>query len=70
MFCNLTDAQISMYSKILSKLHELSDLAENKDYLAFEMWIANILRDPKSVRKVTAERIFTALCERTSFKIA
>ncbi|WP_180044618.1 replication initiation protein RepM, partial [Acinetobacter sp. YH16039] len=44
MFCNLTEAQISKYSIILSKEHSISDLAGTKDYLAFQSWLANILR--------------------------
>ena len=68
MFCNLSDAQINMYSSILSKVHSISDLAGNKDYPAFAIWIANILRDPKSVREETAKRIFKALRTHTDFK--
>lgn len=68
MFCNLTDSQIKTYSSILSKVHSISDLAGNKDYLAFGIWIANILRDPKSVREETAKRIFKALKTETDFK--
>lgn len=68
MFCNLSDSQISMYSSILSKVHSVSDLAGNKDYQAFSIWISNILRDPKSVREETAKRIFIALRTETDFK--
>ena len=69
MFCNLSDGQINMYSSILSKAHSISDLAGNKDYSAFAIWIANILRDPTSVREETAKRIFKALRTETDFKI-
>ena len=68
MFCNLSDSQINMYSSILSKVHSISDLAGNKDYQAFAIWIANILRDPTSVREETAKRIFKALRTETDFK--
>lgn len=68
MLCNLSDAQINMYSSILSKVHSISDLAGNKDYPAFAIWIANILRDPKSVREETAKRVFKALRTETDFK--
>ncbi len=68
MFCNLSDGQINMYSSILSKAHSISDLAGNKDYSAFAIWIANILRDPTSVREETAKRIFKALRTETDFK--
>ncbi|WP_213014905.1 replication initiation protein [Acinetobacter pollinis] len=67
MFCNLTDNQIKTYSSILSKVHSISDLAGNKDYSAFAIWIANILRDPQSVREETAKRIFKALRTETDF---
>ena len=50
MFCNLSDAQISKYSTILSKLPELSDLSNFPDYSTFALWISGILRDPNSVR--------------------
>lgn len=40
----------------MSKLHSISDLAGNKDYQAFAVWIGNILRDPSSVREETAKR--------------
>ncbi|WP_237412196.1 hypothetical protein [Acinetobacter nectaris] len=69
MFCNLTDSQIKTYSSIFSKVHSISDLAGNKDYPAFGIWIANILREPKSVREETAKRIFKALNTETDFKI-
>lgn len=68
MFCNLSDSQINMYSSILSKIHSISDLAENKDYATFAVWIANILRDPNSVKDQTAKRIFKALRTQTDFK--
>ena len=68
MFCNLSDGQVKMYSSILSKVHSISDLAGNKDYQAFAVWIANILRDPTSVREETAKRIFKALRTETDFK--
>ena len=68
MFSNLSDSQIKTYSSILSKLHSISDLADNKDYPAFAMWIGNILRDPTSVREETAKRIFKALRTETDFK--
>lgn len=61
IFLNLSNAQISMYSSILSRVHSLSDLADNKDYQSFKIWIAGILRDPTSVREETAKRIFKAL---------
>jgi plasmid replication initiation protein len=68
MFCKMSDSQISTYSSILSKVHSISDLAGNKDYQAFAVWISNILRDPKSVREETAKRIFKALRTETDFK--
>lgn len=68
MFCKMSDSQISTYSSILSKVHSISDLAGNKDYQAFAIWISNILRDPKSVREETAKRIFKALRTETDFK--
>lgn len=68
IFCQLTDSQIKTYSSILSKVHSISDLAGNKDYPAFGIWISNILRDPQSVRKETAKRIFKALRNETDFK--
>ena len=68
MFCKMSDSQISTYSSILSKVHSISDLAGNKDYQAFAVWISNILRDPKSVRENTAKRIFKALRTETDFK--
>ena len=67
MFCKLTNSQIKTYSSILSKVHSISDLANNKDYLEFSIWIATILRDPKSVREATAKRIFKALRTETDF---
>ena len=51
MFCKLTDAQIQKYSSILSKVSDISDLSTFPDYSTFAQWIANILRDPKSVKK-------------------
>ena len=68
MFCNLSDSQINTYSSVLSKVHSISDLGGNKDYQAFAIWIANILRDPSSVREETAKRIFKALRTHTDFK--
>jgi len=68
MFCNMSDAQVKTYSSILSKVHSISDLAGNKDFQAFSLWIANILRDPSSVREKTAKRIFKALHTETDFK--
>jgi hypothetical protein len=68
MFCNLSDKQIGYYSSILSKTNSISDLAGSKDYPAFALWIATILRDPTSARADTAERIFTALHTETDFK--
>lgn len=68
MFCNMTDAQVSKYSIILSKQSEISDLSNFPDYSTFAVWIAGILRDPKSVREETAKRIFKALRKHTDFK--
>lgn len=68
MFCKLTDAQIQKYSSILSKVGEISDLSNFPDYPTFANWIANILRDPASVREETAKRIFGALKKSTDFK--
>ena len=68
MFCNLTDAQVSKYSSILSKVSEISDLSTFQDYPSFALWISGILRDPKSVREETAKRIFKALRKYTDFK--
>lgn len=68
MFCNLTDAQIQKYSSILSKFSEISDLSTFPSYDAFALWIANILRDPNSVREETAKRIFKTLINKTDFK--
>ena len=68
MFCKLTDAQIQKYSSILSKVSDISDLSTFPDYSTFAQWIANILRDPKSVREETAKRIFSALRKHTYFK--
>ena len=62
MFSNLSDSQIKTYSSVLSKVHSISDLADNKDYPAFSIWIANILRDPTSVREETAKRILKKHC--------
>ena len=68
IFSDLSDSQIKTYSSILSKLHSISDLADNKDYPAFAVWIANILRNPQSVREETAKRIYKALRTETDFK--
>ena len=68
LFHKMSDSQINTYSSILSKLHSISDLADNKDYSAFAVWISNILRDPQSVRAETAKRIFKALQTETDFK--
>ena len=68
MFCKLTDAQIQKYSSILSKVSDISDLSTFPDYSTFAQWIANILRDHKSVREETAKRIFKALRTHTDFK--
>lgn len=68
MFCKLTDAQINKYSSILSRVSDISDLSNFPSYDAFSIWIANILRDPKSVRDETATRIFKALHTYTDFK--
>ena len=68
MFCNMTDAQVSKYSIILSKQSEISDLSNFPDYSTFAIWIGGILRDPKSVREETAKRIFKALRKHTDFK--
>ncbi len=67
MFCNLTEAQIKKYSSILAHCSDLSDLSNFPTYDAFATWIAGILRDPTSVRKGTADRMFTALREKTDF---
>lgn len=67
MLCKLTESQIGKYSMILAKDHDVSDLAGTMDYIGFQSWIASILRDPKSVREVTAKRIFKALREKTDF---
>ena len=67
MFCKLTDAQVQKYSSILSKVSDISDLSTFPDYSTFAQWIANILRDPKSVREETAKRIFKALRTHTDF---
>jgi plasmid replication initiation protein len=68
MFCKMSDSQINTYSSILSQLHSLSDLSTFPNYKAFEVWIANILRDPASVREETAKRIFKTLRTETDFK--
>ncbi|OCY31787.1 RepB family plasmid replication initiator protein [Acinetobacter pittii] len=68
MFCDMSDAQIKTYSSILSKVQSISDLAGNKDYSAFAVWIGNVLRDPASVREETAKRVFKALRTETDFK--
>ena len=67
LFCKISDKQVEIYSNKLSKQHELSDLAGNKDYAAFAIWIGNILRDKDGVRPETAKRIFTALHTLTDF---
>lgn len=67
MFCDMSDAQIKTYSSILSKVHSISDLAGNKDYSTFAVWIGNILRDPSSFREETAKRVFKALRTETDF---
>jgi plasmid replication initiation protein len=68
MLCNMTEAQMNKYSLTLSKLHSISDLAGTKDYQAFQIFIANVLRDPLSVREETAKRIFKALHTETDYK--
>lgn len=68
MFCDLTDAQITKYSSILSRVGSISDLSDFPDYSTFASWIANILRDPKSVSDETAKRIFKVLRTETDFK--
>lgn len=68
LFCKINDKQIESYASKLSKQHDLSDLAGNKDYPAFAIWIGNILRDKDSVRPETAKRIFTALHTLTNFQ--
>lgn len=68
MFCKLTDAQINKYSSILSRVSDMSDLSTFPTYDAFALWIANILRDPESVKDETAKRIFKALYSKTNFK--
>lgn len=68
MFCNLTDAQVSKYASVLSRVSQISDLSTFKSYDDFALWIANILRDPKSVREETAKRVFKALRMHTDFK--
>lgn len=67
-FVKMSDAQINKYSSILSKISDISDLSTFPSYDAFALWIANILRDPKSVREETAKRIFKALQTETDFK--
>ena len=68
LFCTMSDAQVNKYSSILSNLGELSSLSNFKDYPTFAIWIAGILRDPKSVREETATRIFKALHQKTDFQ--
>ena len=68
LFCTMSDAQVNKYSSILSNLGELSSLSNFKDYPTFALWIAGILRDPKSVREETATRIFKALHQKTDFQ--
>lgn len=67
IFDILTEPQVSKYSKLLAQCRELSDLSNFPTYEAFSIWIANILRNPSSVSKPTAQRIFTALREKTDF---
>ena len=55
---------IARYSARLATYH----LSTFPDYSTFAQWIANILRDPKSVREETAKRIFKALRTHTDFK--
>lgn len=64
----LTEPQISKYSNVLSNLSSLSDLSTFPTYDAFALWIAGILRDPKSVKEDTSKRIFQALKSNTDFK--
>jgi plasmid replication initiation protein len=68
IFCNLTDAQISKYSAVLSRVSDISDMSTFPTYDAFTLFIAGILRNPKSVREETAKRIFSALQQHTDFK--
>jgi plasmid replication initiation protein len=68
-FYKLSEAQINKYSIVLAKEHDISDLAGTKDYLGFQAWIATVLRDPSSVREVTAQRIFDALNAKTDFSL-
>lgn len=68
MFHKLTDAQVQKYSSILSKVSDISDLSNFPTYEAFALFIAGVLRDPKSVREETAKRIFTALHKHTDYK--
>lgn len=68
MFSNMSDAQVNKYSTVLSNLSELSDLSTFPDYPTFALWIAGILRDPKSVREETATRVFKTLHSQTDFK--
>ena len=69
MFCNLSDGQINMYSSILSKAHSISDLAGNKDYSAFAIWIANILRDPTSVERKPLNEFLKHCVQKQTSKI-
>lgn len=64
----LSEPQITKYSAILSNIPAISNLSNFPSYEAFAIWIANILRDPKSVSEVTSKRIFKALIENTDFK--
>lgn len=66
-FDTLTEAQIRKYSLLLSKEPDISDLAGAKDFIAFQVWIASVLRDPNSVSKATAQRVFKILREKTDF---
>jgi hypothetical protein len=63
----MTDSQINTYSSILSKVHSISDLADNKDYQAFAVWISNILRDPNRFVKKQQSAFSSALRTETDF---
>lgn len=67
-FKPLTDAQITKYSSVLSKLGSLSNLSTFPDYPTFANWIGNILRDPKNSNPKNVERIFEALRKETDYK--
>jgi len=68
LFCNMSDAQINKYSTILSKLSDLSDLSNFPDYPTFAIWISGVLREPTSIKKENAMRIFKVLHHKTDFK--